>query len=159
MRTPRLWLEPVTAELVLAAAQGRMALETKLGARVHPEWRGGHVFTHGRSPTIVDDKPRYALVVHASDRVLIGEVRFDPLRDGDGFEIGYAIVSPYRRQGYAVEATERILEALADEGVTRLVAGCSMRNLASVRTLRRLGFELDGSTVRGSAFWWTRELD
>ena len=31
-----------------------------------------------------------------------------------------------------------------------------MNNKASIRTLRRLGFELDGSSARGNAFWWVR---
>jgi RimJ/RimL family protein N-acetyltransferase len=83
-------------------------------------------------------------------------VRFDrtPLR-ANVYEIGYEIAPAYRRQGYAVEATARIIRWLLEEAdAARVIAGCSMRNVASVRTLRRLGFHLDGSSARGNAFWW-----
>ncbi len=159
LHTARLRLEPVTGALTLAAGKGKAALEQALGAAVDAGWRGEHVF--GRARVALDDHPRHALVIHAADRKLIGEVRFEPLRPnqgvgGDGFEIGYAIVPAYRRQGYAVEATRAVIRALEDEGASHIIAGCDMKNLASVRTLRRLGFTLDGSIARANAFWWVR---
>lgn len=152
--TPRLRLEPVTGALTRAAGEGKAALERALGAEIDPGWREDHVFQRRR--VAVDDRPDHALVIHIDDARLIGEVRFEALRQGDGVEIGYAIVPAYRRQGFAVEAAEAVIAALEAAGTPLIIAGCDMRNVASVRTLRRLGFHLDGSVARSRAFWWSR---
>ena len=144
LHTARLRLEPVSGALTRAAGEGKTSLELALDAEVDAGWRGEHIF--GRARVAVDDHPRHALVVHETDRKLIGEVRFEPLR----------VVPAYRRQGYAVEATRAVIGALEDQGATHIIAGCDMRNVASVRTLRRLGFTLDGSIARANAFWWVR---
>lgn len=154
LETPRLRIVPVTRTLSDAAAQGYAALERALGAGIDPGWREDHVFERAR--IAVDDRPRYALVVHREDARLIGEVRMEPLRGRDGYEIGYAIVPGYRRRGFAVEATGAVIAALEAGGADLIVAGCDMNNVASVRTLRRLGFTLDGSSARSRAFWWVR---
>jgi RimJ/RimL family protein N-acetyltransferase len=160
--TPRLRLVPVTDETVRAAARGKAALERAIGATIPEGWRGEYVFERGRR-SAVRDRPRHALVVRSADNVLVGEVRFEPLpqttRFEEDWEIGYAIAAPFRRQGYASEATGAVLDWLEGEGVERIVAGCHMKNVASVRTLRKLGFELDGSSARQSAFWWVRRAD
>jgi RimJ/RimL family protein N-acetyltransferase len=53
-------------------------------------------------------------------------------------------------------STGAVIAALEDHGATHIIAGCDMKNVASVRTLRRLGFTLDGSIARADAFWWVR---
>jgi [ribosomal protein S5]-alanine N-acetyltransferase len=69
-------------------------------------------------------------------------------------ELGYSVALGWRRQGYAVEAAGAVLDWLFEEGDAKAaIAGCARRNLASVKTLRKLGFWLDGSV--GTAFWWT----
>ena len=40
----------------------------------------------------------------------------------------------------------------ADGGADCIIAGCDKDNVASVRTLRRLGFWLDSNP--GGTFWW-----
>jgi RimJ/RimL family protein N-acetyltransferase len=40
----------------------------------------------------------------------------------------------------------------AHGGAETIIAGCDRRNVASVKTLRKLGFWLD--TTPGTAFWW-----
>jgi ribosomal-protein-alanine N-acetyltransferase len=156
--TGRLRLEPVTEGVIAAAERGRGALEAVIGAIVHDDWRGDHVFERGRF-LLTQHEPRHALVIHRDADVVIGDVRFEPQRGGgDGVEIGYEIVRDYRRQGFAVEAMEAVIEALKESGAPYLVAGCRMRNIASVRTLRKLAFTLDGSSARGDAFWWVRRL-
>lgn len=155
LRTPRLRILPVTRSLAQAAGQGREALEKAIRAEVGDDWRWDHVFQPPRRVTLVD-RPRHALIVHDADRRLIGEVRFEPVADGAAVEIGYAVAPRYRRQGHAVEAVGAVLAALEQRGVSRFIAGCAMKNVASVRVLRRLGFTLDGSNARSSAFWWVR---
>jgi RimJ/RimL family protein N-acetyltransferase len=162
LATARLRLVPVTDDLVRAAGRGKAALERALGATIPDGWRGDYVFERGRRAA-VRDLPRHALIVRAADNVLIGEVRFEPLpqttRFEEDWEIGYAIAPQFRRQGYAVEATAAVLQWLDGEGVERVLAGCHMKNIASVRTLRKLGFTLDGSHARQSAFWWVRRAE
>jgi [ribosomal protein S5]-alanine N-acetyltransferase len=153
--TKRLRLEPVTAEVIVAANRGRAALEASIDAAIDDGWRGEHVFGAGRSTT-VDSRPRHMLIIHEVARSLIGEVRFEPLRGGEGFEIGYAIASGWRRQGFATEATAAVIKRLEDHGAMQIIAGCAMSNKASIRTLRKLGFDLDGSSARSNAFWWVR---
>lgn len=159
LATARLRLVPVTEDVVRAASRGKAALEGAIGATIPEGWRGDYVFERRRRAA-VRDMPRHALVVRASDNMLIGEVRFEALPQTTSFEedweIGYAIAPAFRRQGFAVEAVEAVIEWLEAQGADRIVAGCHMKNVASVRTLRRLGFELDGSNARSSAFWWVR---
>lgn len=153
LHTRRLRLEPVTPGVAAAAAMGRTALEARIGAQAPLDWRSTHVFDRQRV-TVEDPQVRFALMIHHLDRRVIGDVRFDRVGPG-AYEIGYSVIAPYRRQGYAVEGAGRIVRWLdEDVGAEAIVAGCRMDNIASVRTLRRLGFTLDGSTTKGQAFWW-----
>jgi RimJ/RimL family protein N-acetyltransferase len=93
------------------------------------------------------------VAVHRRDGAVVGDVRFEPLSRAAGeFEIGYGVARSRRRQGYAVEMTAAVIAWLFEAGAVQLIAGCDRRNVASVRTLRRLGFWLD--TTPGDAFWW-----
>lgn len=153
LRTPRLRLEFVTPALARLAAHGRAPLEAAIGARVHEAWIGDHVFRTGPR-VLVSEAPRHALVILEAEGLLVGDLRFEVVGEGV-FEIGYAIAPGYRRQGLATEAAGRIIRWLdEDVGALRIIAGCAMANRASVRTLRRLGFDLDGSSRDGDAFWW-----
>jgi ribosomal-protein-alanine N-acetyltransferase len=153
LQTRRLRLEPVTAGVAAAAAMGRAALGARIGAIAPEDWRGPYVFDRLR--VVLDEQViRYALAIHRDDRRVIGDVRFDRMAPGV-YEIGYSVIAPYRRQGYATEAAGRIVRWLdEDVGAETIVAGCRMDNKPSIRTLRRLGFRLDGSTPNGRAFWW-----
>jgi [ribosomal protein S5]-alanine N-acetyltransferase len=71
--------------------------------------------------------------------------------DRTSAEIGYSIVSTYRRRGIATEA----VEALIDEGFTRarlrrIRAYCLPENHWSRAVLRRTGFSGDGTLPRGA---------
>jgi ribosomal-protein-alanine N-acetyltransferase len=153
IQTARLRLAPVTRTVMNAAVKGRGALESAIKAGVDEDWAWDHVF-QDRRRIAVADRPRHALIIHEADRRVIGEVRFEHIPEIAGFEIGYAIVPRYRRQGYATEAAAALIAALEAGGARNIIAGCAMRNVASARTLRRLGFTLDGSNARTGAFWW-----
>lgn len=156
--TPRLRLEPVTPRLAAAAREGGDALAEELRAEIPADWRAASLSlvaraarpTWGPSPA-----PYRAVAVHRADGCVVGDVRFEPLPLEAGVvEIGYGVAMSRRRQGFAVEAAGAVLDWLFDEaGARGAIAGCDRRNLGSVRTLRKLGFWLDGSA--GSAFWWT----
>lgn len=154
LMTPRLRLTPVTPELAAAARAGGQAFAETIGAEVPADWRNASLKLLARPPGPTPS-PIRAVIVHREDGVVIGDVRFEPVvLEPNLIELGYGIARARRRQGYAAEAAGAVLDWLfLDAGAKAAVAGCDRNNLASVRTLRKLGFWLDGSA--GSAFWWT----
>jgi [ribosomal protein S5]-alanine N-acetyltransferase len=155
--TPRLKLVPVTARIAAAARAGGGAFSEVIGAALPPDWAPASLGLVGRAaypawgPT---PPPMRAVAVHRQDNCVIGDFRFEPsLQAEDEVEIGYGVALAYRRRGYATEGAGAVIDWLfRDGGAAEIIAGCDRRNLASVRTLRRLGFWLDSSA--GRAFWW-----
>lgn len=155
--TSRLRLVPVTPAMASAARTGAAALADVVGAAAPPDWSAGSLALIARSlaPSVSGPLfPIRAIAIHRQEGVIVGDVRFEPnVRAPGEVEIGYAVAASRRRQGYAVEATGAVIDWLFEAGSAEIVvAGCDSRNLASVRTLRRLGFWLDRAP--GRAFWW-----
>lgn len=156
--TPRLRLEPVTPALAEAARAGQAVFADTIGAEAPSEWCAASLglvarsISHAWGPA---PAPTRAVAIHRELGSIVGDVRFEPsLRAAREFEIGYGIARSQRRLGYAVEATGAVIDWLFDEaGVETIIAGCDRDNIASVRTLRRLGFWLDSTPNR--TFWWT----
>jgi RimJ/RimL family protein N-acetyltransferase len=156
--TPRLRLEPVTPELAAAARAGGQVFAEHIGADVPADWRNASLRMLARTPGASWDgqtAPIRAVAIHREEGCVIGDVRFEPVPlEPKLVELGYSIAVGWRRRGYALEAAGAVLDWLFDEGGAKAaIAGCERGNLASVKTLRKLGFWLDGSA--GSAFWWT----
>jgi ribosomal-protein-alanine N-acetyltransferase len=67
-------------------------------------------------------------------------------------EIGYSMIPDRRRRGYASEAAAALVDwARSQEDVETVVAACDRENVASIRTLERLGFArtgMDGDEIR-----------
>jgi ribosomal-protein-alanine N-acetyltransferase len=151
----RLRLEPVTPALAEAARAGAPAFAEEIGADAPPDWCAASLGLVARS---ISDAwgpvpaPTRAIAIHIDEGAVIGDVRFEPsLRAAREYEIG--IARSRRRQGYAVEAAGAVIDWLLDEaGAETIVAGCDSRNIASVCTLRRLGFWLDSTPSQ--TFWW-----
>jgi GNAT superfamily N-acetyltransferase len=163
LQTVRLRIEPVTPALAAAARAGRAAFVDALGADAPADWCEASLALVARSAAQTwgpAPAPIRAVAIHAQDWAVVGDVRFEPsLRAVREFEIGYGVARSRRRQGYAVEMTGAVIDWLFEAGAAdQLIAGCDRRNVASVRTLRHLGFWLDSTP--GDAFWWllTREL-
>jgi RimJ/RimL family protein N-acetyltransferase len=162
LETPRLQIEPVTPALAAAARAGPAAFADVVGAETPADWHEASLrlvarsAAHAWGPT---PAPIRAIAIHRHERSIVGDVRFEPsLRAARQFEIGYGVARSRRRQGYAVEMTGAIIDWLFETGAAdTLIAGCDKRNVASVRTLRRLGFWLD--TTPGQAFWWIMTPD
>lgn len=156
--TPRLRIEPLTPQLGAIARQGPEALAQAIDADVPPEWSSAGGLRVMARPWRVEGSPtaaERALIVHRGDERVIGDLKFTSVPgQRDTIELGYAVTNLYRRQGYATEAAARLLDWAFSEGaMAEVIAGCDRGNRASVRTLRKLGFWLDGA--RGDAFWWT----
>jgi [ribosomal protein S5]-alanine N-acetyltransferase len=150
--TRRLRLEPVTPALAAAARAGQAAFSEVIGAEVPSDWSAASLGLVARSAT--GDAPMRAIAIHRAEGAIIGDVRFEPsAHTAKEFEIGYGVARGRRRQGYAVEASGAVIDWLFKHGgAESIVAGCDAKNLASVRTLRRLGFWLDSNP--GQTFWW-----
>jgi ribosomal-protein-alanine N-acetyltransferase len=155
--TARLRLEPVTPALAEAAQAGQAAFADVIGAEAPADWCAASLrlvarsISHAWGPA---PAPTRAIAIHRQEGAVIGDVRFEPsLRAAREFEIGYGVARGRRRQGYAVEAAGAIVDWLFDEaGAETILAGCDSTNVASVRTLRRLGFWLDSNPAK--TFWW-----
>lgn len=157
LQTPRLSLRPFTLELVTAAVAGRDALAAQLDVRVPADWpqpdfaevlpviQAMLMQAPGMSPWT-------RLIVHAADGTLIGTIGTHGPPEQGAVEIGYDIVPAYRRQGYALEATQAFTAWLAElPAVTRIVAECRDDNAASIRVLEKLGMRRlppDGAILR-----------
>lgn len=155
--TARLRLEPVTPALALAASQGGAAFSAAIGAEARPEWCASSLDLVAHSCRA--DAPIRAVAIHRADGEVIADVRFEAPGRAQAhladIEIGYSVARSRRRQGYAVEASGAVLGALFAAGAKSVLAGCDKDNLASIRTLRRLGFWLDSTPRR--TFWWVLE--
>jgi [ribosomal protein S5]-alanine N-acetyltransferase len=157
--TARLRLEPVTPEMADAARAGQHAFAHVIGADAPSDWCQASLGLVARSISQLDQAPTRAIAIHRQEGVVIGDVRFEPSpRSQSEFEIGYGIARSRRREGYAVEAVNAVIDWLfEDAGAETILAGCDASNIASVRTLRRLGFWLDSNP--GQTFWWVLAPD
>ena len=96
---------------------------------------------------------QYMIVLKEENKV-IGTVNVfpDDSRAVDTREIGYSISSAYQRKGYAFEALSALIDLLQNElKFDLLVAGVLEENIASIRLLKKLGFDKEG--MRRKAVW------
>ena len=78
---------------------------------------------------------------------LVGDLALHAIEGSNlEFEIGFTISRNNQGQGFATEATARLLTYLfLETGATKVIAQPDSRNTASKRLLKTLGFELDES--------------
>jgi ribosomal-protein-alanine N-acetyltransferase len=151
IHTHRMRLVPATASLIRAELEDRDALARLLHATLPDEWPPEeHVdalpwfLAHlKRRPDQAGWFAWYGLLRSAgtSTPVLIGSGGFKgPPQEGT-VEVGFAVLEPFRRKGYATEMVGALVGwAQADAGVRRVVAETRAENVSSVRVLRKLGF-------------------
>lgn len=146
LHTSRLDIIPFRLDLVRAAMYDRETLARLLDMEVPACWPGadfGDILP--LVAEILEEDPGQAgwtrLIIHASDRKLIGDIGFLAPPDAMGtVELGYSIIPSYRRQGYAVEAARTMLDwAAGQPGVRRIIAACKPDNSASIRVLEKVG--------------------
>lgn len=84
----------------------------------------------------------WLMVDPAANRVM-GDLGFKGPPDSQGqVEIGYGILPEYRRQGYAFEAVQALVNwAFQERGVSAVLAECLADNAGSIRILEKLGME------------------
>ena len=83
----------------------------------------------------------YMTVILKQENIPIGVVSLIKRTEYEYPDIGYALLPPYMKQGYAYEATSSLVEQVWDSGVTTcLLAITKPDNLSSLRLLEKLGF-------------------
>mgnify|MGYP000026119136 FL=1 len=83
----------------------------------------------------------YMTVTLKEENIPIGVVSLIKRTEYEYPDIGYALLPPYMKQGYAYEATSSLVEQVWDSGVTTcLLAITKPDNLSSLRLLEKLGF-------------------
>jgi ribosomal-protein-alanine N-acetyltransferase len=82
------------------------------------------------------------VIIERHTSTVVGDIGFfGPPGVDQTVEVGYSVVPDRRERGYATEAARALLGwALAQPGISTVVAGCEPTNLPSIRTLERLGF-------------------
>jgi ribosomal-protein-alanine N-acetyltransferase len=135
--------------MLLEALQDRSALAERLGVTLPEDWPGpdfGEIIPYliehlEANPSLIEWNAN--LIIHTLDRTVIGDIGFKGEPDGTGtIEIGYSIITAYRRQGYAFEAAQALVRwAFAQPGVRRVAAECLPDNPGSIRVLEKLGMK------------------
>ena len=159
LKTQRLDLTLRSLEIAQAIAADKSKAETILAVRVPDDWP---------AQDLAEFLPLYAqqleadpsllgwgiwLMIHATERVVIGDVGFKGKPDYEGtVEIGYSVIPAYRNRGFASEAAQALVNwAFTQQGVKRIIAECSDDNAPSARVLQKLGMkrlETDGSLLK-----------
>jgi len=88
------------------------------------------------------------IIVREQDGAVIGHCGFHgPPEDVGRAEIGYTVLPPYRRQGFAVEAAQGLVDWARARGETVVFASVSPDNAASLAVVSKLGFRQTGIQV------------
>ena len=88
-------------------------------------------------------------VLVAPDRTMIGHAGFHGPPGDDGWvELGYTVLEPYRRKGYAAEAATCMMRwAQREHGVQRFRVTISPANEPSLAMAAKLGFARTGEQI------------
>jgi len=85
------------------------------------------------------------VIVRLQDGAVVGHCGFHgPPEDVGRAEIGYTVLPPFRRQGYAVEAAGGLIEWARSQGQAVVFASVSPDNVASLAVVGSLGFRQTG---------------
>jgi [ribosomal protein S5]-alanine N-acetyltransferase len=157
LTTGRLELRPLPAAAAEALLNDRAEASRMLGADVPPEWPQRDLLDllPAQARASVDDE-RFGVwvMIDRETRSVVGDIGFlGPPDDARSVEVGYSVLPELRSRGYATEAARALVDwALQQPEVHVVVAGCEPGNLASIRTLERIGFERTGE-AHGEIRW------
>ena len=157
---PRLDLFPMTPPFLQASLEGNLAEAMRhLPASLPDGWPGEHSWLLKIRLPQLEKKPELQpwLVRAMVDRSLGAMVGFIGFHGPPGdeslkefspnaAEFGFTVLPPYRRQGYAQEASLALMQwATREHGVTEFVLTISPDNFASQALAAKLGFVRIGS--------------
>jgi [ribosomal protein S5]-alanine N-acetyltransferase len=155
LQTERLELRPLPPAVAAVLPGDRAAAEALLGATLPADWPQGDLLDvlplQARSSGRAADFGVWVLIERATQTV-VGDAGFKGLPTDGVVEIGYSVIPDRRRRGYASEAAAALVGWAGDqEHVESVIAACDRENVASIRTLERLGFArtgMDGDEIR-----------
>jgi ribosomal-protein-alanine N-acetyltransferase len=103
----------------------------------------------------------YRVAVLRGTRQVVGRAGFHAPPDADGMvEIGYSVVEPFRRQGFAVEMAGGLIAWAATQGATHCLASVRPDNAASLATIAAMGFVKVGEQIDEiDGLEWVHRLD
>src|SRR5262245_29171145 len=157
----RLDLISLTPAFLQASLRGdSTTAESLLGLAIPSEWFAEQRLIQLRLNDLQQNSALQPWLVRAialrHQHVLVGHIGFptqpgaDYLRElaPGGIEYGYTVFSAFRRQGYAREACEALMQwAYQEHQVTRFVVSIRPDNIPSRRLADQLGFKRIGSHV------------
>jgi [ribosomal protein S5]-alanine N-acetyltransferase len=155
LRTERLELRPLPPAVAAVLPRDRAAAEALLGATLPADWPQADLLDV--LPLQLQKEGRAAdfgiwVIIERATQTVVGDVGFKGLPADGAVEIGYSVVPGRRRRGYASEAAAALVDwARGQEDVEVILAACDRGNVASIRTLERLGFArtgMDGDEIR-----------
>ena len=87
------------------------------------------------------------VITRKSDGRLLGMIELRP--DQHGASVGYVLAKDHWRQGVMTEAARTVVSyALAQPAIFRVQAFCDVENIASARTLEKIGMRREGTLRR-----------
>ena len=157
----RLDLIPLTPAFLQAALRGdSTTAESLLGLAIPSEWFAEQRLIQLRLSDLQQNSALQPWLLRAiglrHQHVMVGHIGFhtqpgaDYLRElaPGGIEYGYTVFSAFRRQGYAREACEALMQwAYQEHQITRFVVSIRPDNIPSRRLAEQLGFKRIGSHV------------
>lgn len=155
--TKRLELYEVRLVHKSAFHQGREALSRLLGVIVPPDWPEfpeAFALPAPEAASVEEPEsnqwPGY-LFVDRSEGALIGNGGYaGKPNEAYEVEVGYEVAPKYRNLGYASEAVRALVDnAFKVSEITAVIAHTLAEENASVRVLRKVGFQWDGKLDSG----------
>jgi RimJ/RimL family protein N-acetyltransferase len=129
-------------------ASTTLAIPHPYDAEMAEEWIGRHRSLYESAEVV-----NYAIVIQHSD-ILIGAIGLRISQEHRKAELGYWIGKPFWGNGYATEASRKLIQFGFDElDLNRIYASHFVRNPASGSVLRNSGMEFEGRRRQDVLKW------
>jgi Acetyltransferases, including N-acetylases of ribosomal proteins len=160
IETNRLYIVPLTAEQFRWWIDDISFLEKNLNCIYQAEPLEGVFLDILRSQLeiTINDKTNYLyhtfwLLIRKTDRIIVGAADFKDIPDENGeVEIGYGLGKAFEHCGYMTEAVAAMCGwALAQDGISHVIAETDADNPASQNILKRCGFSI---YKQAATYWW-----
>lgn len=144
LSTPRLTLRPVTpADLATTHAYAGDLENTRfmMFLPYADEAETAAYLLEAEKQWHMDAPERYEFAVCLDDRH-IGGITLYMQEDRREAELGWVLHKDYWRRGFVTEAARRVMDFARSIGVRRIFACCDSENVASYKTMEKLGMRL-----------------
>ncbi|MDR2939150.1 MAG: GNAT family N-acetyltransferase [Clostridiales bacterium] len=160
IETDRLSLIPLTAQQLRQWTGDILSLEKELDCRYCAEPMDGTFLdiVKGQITKTESDNLNYLyhtfwVLIRKTDRVVVGSADFKDIPNKNGeVEIGYGLGKDYEHNGYMTEAVQAMCNwAIAQNGVSHVIAETDVDNPQSQNVLKRCGFV---QYKEDKTVWW-----